>query len=284
MPLVTNEVQKFFGKEPNKSVNPDEVVALGAAVQGGVLSGDVDEILLLDVTPLSLGIETLGGITTTLISRNTTIPARKSEIFSTAQGGQTAVDIHVLQGERQMSSDNRTLGNFKLDGIPPAPRGMPQIEVAFDIDVNGILSVSATDKATGKEQKITITSSSGLADADIDRMVQEALDNESDDATRRQAAEARNNLDALLYQSESLLSEQSEKLSDDVKAALKDAVESAKSVLEKEDLDAIEATITALNMACQEAAKELYASEQEMSAATPEDVLDAEPDTEAGAA
>jgi len=284
MPLVTNEVQKFFGKEPNKSVNPDEVVALGAAVQGGVLSGDVDEILLLDVTPLSLGIETLGGITTTLISRNTTIPARKSEIFSTAQGGQTAVDIHVLQGERQMSSDNRTLGNFKLDGIPPAPRGMPQIEVAFDIDVNGILSVSATDKATGKEQKITITSSSGLADADIDRMVQEALDNESDDATRRQAAEARNNLDALLYQSESLLSEQSEKLSDDVKAALKDAVESAKSVLEKEDLDAIEATITALNMACQEAAKELYASEQEMSAATPEDVLDAEPDTETGAA
>jgi molecular chaperone DnaK len=200
--MVQELVKKLTGKEPNKSVNPDEVVALGAALQAGVLAGEVQDVLLLDVTPLSLGLETLGGVMTTLIPRNTTIPTRKSEIFSTAEDGQTAVDIHVLQGERQMAGDNSTLGVFRLEGIPSAPRGIPQIEVAFDIDANGILNVSATDKATGKSQQITITASTNLNESDVKRMVEEAEKHAADDERRRRLIEARNLADHVIYETE----------------------------------------------------------------------------------
>jgi len=202
MPAIQKIVKDFFGKEPHKGVNPDEVVAVGAAVQGGVLAGDVKDVLLLDVTPLSLGIETLGGVFTKLIERNTTIPTRKSEIFSTAADNQTSVEVHVLQGEREMARDNRTLGKFHLVGIPAAPRGVPQVEVAFDIDANGIAHVSAKDLGTGKEQKITITASSGLTDSDIDRMVKEADSHRTEDQERRRQVEARNKLDTMIYQTE----------------------------------------------------------------------------------
>jgi molecular chaperone DnaK len=204
--MVQQKVKELFGKEPNRTVNPDEVVAMGAAIQGGVLSGDVEDLLLLDVTPLSLGIETLGGVMTHLIERNTTIPARKSETFSTAADNQTAVDVQVYQGERPMAQDNRLLGNFRLDGLPAAPRGMPQVEVTFDIDANGILNVTAKDKASGKEQKITITSSSGMDSSEVDRLVREAKENESADEERREIIESRNNLDNMVYQTEKLLS------------------------------------------------------------------------------
>ena len=200
--MVQELVMKLTGKEPNKSVNPDEVVALGAALQAGVLAGEVQDVLLLDVTPLSLGLETLGGVMTTLIPRNTTIPTRKSEIFSTAEDGQTAVDIHVLQGERQIAGDNSTLGVFRLEGIPSAPRGIPQIEVAFDIDANGILNVSATDKATGKSQQITITASTNLNESDVKRMVEEAEKHAADDERRRRLIEARNLADHVIYETE----------------------------------------------------------------------------------
>ena len=196
MPAMQEAVRKFFGKEPNRSVNPDEVVAVGAAIQGGVLGGEVKEVLLLDVTPLTLSIETLGGVSTGIIERNTTIPTKKSQVFSTASDGQTQVEIHVLQGERPMAADNKTLGKFILDGIPPAPRGVPQIEVTFDIDANGILNVSAKDKATGREQKITITASSGLSDSEVDRMVKEAEKHASEDAKRREQVEIRNRADS----------------------------------------------------------------------------------------
>ena len=202
IPKIQQIVKDFFGKEPNKSVNPDEVVAIGAAIQGGVLGGEVKDVLLLDVTPLSLGIETLGGVTTVLIPRNTTIPTKKSETFSTAEDNQTTVEIHVLQGERQMAQDNRTIGKFQLTGIPPAPRGMPQVEVAFDIDANGILHVSAKDKATNKEQKIRIEASSGLTDTEIDKMVKAAEQHAKDDKERREQIEQRNQLDGLVYQVE----------------------------------------------------------------------------------
>jgi molecular chaperone DnaK len=205
MPMVQDLVKKLTGKEPNKSVNPDEVVALGAALQAGVLAGEVQDVLLLDVTPLSLGLETLGGVMTTLIPRNTTIPTRKSEIFSTAEDGQTAVDIHVLQGERQMASDNSTLGIFRLEGIPSAPRGIPQIEVTFDIDANGILNVSATDKATGKSQQITITASTNLSESDVEQMVQEAEKHAAEDEHRRRLIEARNQADHVIYETEKSL-------------------------------------------------------------------------------
>jgi molecular chaperone DnaK len=212
MPKVQQLVKEYFGKEPHKGVNPDEVVAVGAAIQGGVLTGDVKDMLLLDVTPLSLGIETLGGVMTTLIARNTTIPTRKSETFSTATDNQTSVEVHVLQGERPLARDNRTLGRFHLDGIPPAPRGLPQVEVTFDIDANGIVHVSAKDRATGKEQHITITSSSGLSKEDVDRMVREAEAHAADDRSRRDAIEARNEAEALAYQVEKTIREHRDRL------------------------------------------------------------------------
>ena len=225
MPKVQEIVKEFFGKEPHKGVNPDEVVAIGAAIQGGVLGGEVKDVLLLDVTPLSLGIETLGGVTTVLIGRNTTIPTKKSEVFSTAEDNQTTVEIHVLQGERQMAVDNRTIGKFQLTGIPPAPRGMPQVEVTFDIDANGILHVSAKDKATGKEQKIRIEASSGLNDSEIDKMVKAAEQHAQEDKERREQIEARNQLDSLVYRVEKDSKEWVDKLPADAKSKLDAALE-----------------------------------------------------------
>src|SRR6058998_2762805 len=228
IPKVQEIVKNFFGKEPNKSVNPDEVVAIGAAVQAGVLSGEKTDILLLDVTPLSLGIETLGGVFTKLIERNTTIPTRKSEIFSTASDNQTSVEVHVLQGERPMASDNKLLGQFDLVGIPPAPRGVPQVEVTFDIDANGIVNVSAKDMGTGREQKITITASSGLAKDEINRMVKEAELHAEDDKRKRELADARNQLDGLVYQTEKTLAEHGTALDPGAKSAVDGALADAK--------------------------------------------------------
>ena len=232
MPAIQALVKELFGKEPHKGVNPDEVVAVGAAIQGGVLRGDVKDVLLLDVTPLSLGIETLGGVFTALIERNTTIPTRKSQTFSTAADNQTSVEVHVLQGERQMARDNRTLGRFHLVGIPSAPRGVPQIEVTFDIDANGIVNVSAKDMGTGKEQKITITASSGLSDSDIERMVKDAEQHGDEDKERREAVEARNRLDTLVYSTEKTYNEHKEALSADAKGELESALAEAKRALE----------------------------------------------------
>src|SRR5438067_873857 len=239
MPKVQQLVRDFFGKDPHKGVNPDEVVAVGAAVQGGVLTGEVKDLLLLDVTPLSLGIETLGGVMTTLIQRNTTIPSRKSEIFSTAGDNQTSVEVHVLQGERQMARDNRTLGRFHLTGLPPAPRGVPQIEVAFDIDANGIVSVTATDTASGKEQKITITGSSGLSKDEVDRMVKEAQSHAADDASRRELIDAKNQGDSLAYQVEKTISEHREKLPVGDVTRVEAAIADVRKLAEGTDLDAL---------------------------------------------
>ncbi len=233
MPLIQQKVQEFFKKAPNKTVNPDEVVALGAAIQAGVLGGEVKDVLLLDVTPLSLGIETLGGVMTTLIPRNTTIPTQKSEIFSTAADNQTTVEIHVLQGERPMAADNKTLGKFQLTGIPPAPRGIPQIEVTFDIDANGIVHVSAKDKATGREQKIRITSASGLTKEEVDRMVREAQAHEAEDRARKEEIEARNKLDTLVYSTEKLLEENRSSLDEANISSLEAALADAKKALEE---------------------------------------------------
>jgi molecular chaperone DnaK len=235
IPKVQEVVKKLFGKEPNKTVNPDEVVALGAAIQGGVLAGDVKDVLLLDVTPLSLGIETLGGVMTRLIERNTTIPTRKSETFSTAADNQTSVEIHVLQGERDMAANNRTLGRFHLVGIPTAPRGVPQIEVTFDIDANGILGVSAKDLGTGKEQKITVTASSGLDEKEIDQMVKDAEKHADEDKRMRAKVEARNQLDSLVYTTEKTMREHKDKLGDSDRAPIEAALEKAKKVLERAD-------------------------------------------------
>jgi molecular chaperone DnaK len=226
-------VKEFFGREPNKSVNADEVVALGAAVQGGVLSGDVKDILLLDVTPLSLAIETLGGVATVLIPRNTTIPTRKSETFSTAADNQSSVEVHVTQGERPMSKDNKTLGKFQLTGIPPAPRGVPQIEVTFDIDANGILNVAAKDKATGAEKTIRIEASSGLSEADIKRAVEDAAKHEAEDKTRKEAIEARNQLDTLVYGTRKLVHENAAKVPEAEKLMIEEELKAAESVLER---------------------------------------------------
>jgi len=237
MPKVQEVVEDFFGKAPSKGVNPDEVVAMGAALQGGVLKGDVKDILLLDVTPLSLGIETLGGIFTRLIARNTTIPTKKSQVFSTAADNQSQVEIKVLQGEREMAADNKLLGQFNLVGLPPAPRGVPQVEVAFDIDANGIVNVSAKDKATGKEQNIVIQSSGGLSDEDIERMTREAEENVEADKRRKESIEAKNDADSLVYGTEKSLSEHGEKLGDDDKKAIEDAIADLKSTLENEDAD-----------------------------------------------
>ena len=224
IPKVQEEVKKFFGKSPSKGVNPDEVVAIGAAIQGGVLTGEVKDVLLLDVTPLSLGIETLGGVSTKLIESNTTIPTKKSEVFSTAADSQPSVEIHVLQGERQMANDNRTIGRFHLDGIPPAPRGVPQVEVTFDIDANGILNVSAKDKGTGKEQKIRIEASSGLTEEEIDKMKQEAEANAEADKQAKERADKINGADSLIFQTEKQLSEYGEKLSEGNKQAIEEAL------------------------------------------------------------
>lgn len=237
IPAIQAAVKQFFGKEPNRSVNPDEVVAVGAAIQGGVLAGDVKDVLLLDVTPLSLGIETLGGVMTKLIERNTTIPTRKSQVFSTAADNQSSVDVHVLQGEREMSSDNKSLGRFELMGIPSAPRGVPQIEVTFDIDANGILNVSAKDLGTGKEQAIKITAKSGLTEDEINRMVRDAESHADEDKIKREKISAYNELDNLVYQTEKLMRENSADLSDDDKKQLNDEVERAKSVLQNKDAD-----------------------------------------------
>ncbi len=261
IPKIQQMVQEFFGKESNHSVNPDEVVALGAAVQGGVLAGEVTDVLLLDVTPLSLGIETQGGIMTTLIPRNTTIPARKSQIFSTADDNQRAVTVHVLQGERKMAGDNRTLGRFDLDGIPAAPRGVPQIEVTFDIDANGIVHVSAKDKATNKEQSVKITASSGLSDADVDRLLKEAEAASREDEDKRQIAELRNNLDGLAYQVEKHLKEFGDKLDDADRGQIREAVDKARAVLQANgSKDELEAAKTELEQRAHKLAEKAYAS------------------------
>ena len=257
IPKVQEIVKNFFGKEPNKSVNPDEVVAIGAAVQAGVLSGEKTDILLLDVTPLSLGIETLGGVFTKLIERNTTIPTRKSEIFSTASDNQTSVEVHVLQGERPMAPDNRTLGKFHLVGIPPAPRGMPQVEVAFDIDANGIVNVSAKDMGTGREQKITITASSGLSKEEIDKMMRDAESHSAEDVTKREEIEARNRLDGLIYQMEKTLNENREKVSA-VAGEVETAIADAKKAIEEGGVERMNNAFNALQSVSHKMAEALY--------------------------
>ncbi len=258
MPKVQEIVKSIFGKEGSRAVNPDEAVAIGAAIQGGVLKGDVKDMVLLDVTPLSLGIETMGGVFTRLINRNTTIPTKKSQVFSTAADGQTAVTIHVLQGEREMASQNRTLGNFNLDGIPPAPRGVPQIEVTFDIDANGIVHVSAKDQGTGKEQHIQITSSSGLSKEEIDRMVKDAEANAADDKKKREAVDAKNEGDSLVYQTEKTLKEMGDKVSADDKSKIESAVNALKEALKGDNTEDIKSKTEALKQATYKIAEELY--------------------------
>jgi molecular chaperone DnaK len=258
MPKIVETVKKLFGKEPNRSVNPDEVVAVGAAIQAGVLSGEVKDILLLDVTPLSLGVETLGGVMTRLIERNTTIPCKRSEVFSTASDSQTSVEIHVLQGEREMARDNRTLGRFHLEGIPPAPRGMPQIEVTFDIDANGILNAQARDKGTGREQKITITHSSGLAKDEVEKMVSDARAHEAEDKQKREEIEQRNRAENLAYQMEKLLKENKEKISAGVAKEIEEAVAELHKIREKGTAAEVKAAMERLERASHKAAEELY--------------------------
>ena len=260
IPKVQQLVRDYFGKEPHKGVNPDEVVAVGAAVQGGVLAGDVKDVLLLDVTPLSLGIETLGGVLTTLIPRNTTIPTRKSEIFSTATDNQTSVEVHVLQGERPMARDNRTLGRFHLVGLPPAPRGMPQIEVAFDIDANGIVNVTAKDIATAKEQKITITASSGLSKDEVNRMVADAQTHEAEDKARRELIDARNNADALAYQVEKTVNENRDRLAFGNVQTIEAAIAAARTAAQGDDLQALKRAVEELQRASHAMAEQLYKS------------------------
>jgi molecular chaperone DnaK len=262
MPKVVETVKNFFGKEPNRSVNPDEVVALGAAIQGGILSGDVKDVLLLDVTPLSLGIETLGGVSTKLIEKNTTIPTKKSQVFSTADDNQSAVTIRVLQGEREMANDNKQLGVFNLEGIAPAPKGMPQIEVTFDIDANGIVNVSATDKGTGKEQKITIKSDGGLSQEEIDQMIKDAEANKDSDKKKRELVDSKNQADSLINSTEKSLKEHGDK----VEAADKEAIETAKTELAEaakgDDTDTIKSKIEALATAAQKLGEAVYKAQQ----------------------
>ncbi|HXF48215.1 MAG TPA: molecular chaperone DnaK [Verrucomicrobiae bacterium] len=258
MPKVVDTVRNLFGKEPHKGVNPDEVVAVGAAIQAAVLTGEVKDVLLLDVTPLSLGIETLGGVFTKLIERNTTIPTRKSEIFSTADENQTSVEIHVLQGERPMAADNKSIGRFMLDGIPPAPRGIPQIEVTFDIDANGILNVSAKDKATGRQQQIKIQPSSGLSESEIKRMVDEAKSHEAEDLKRKEEVELRNRADQLAYQTEKMLKEQGEKISAETKKSVEEAAAEVREAVKSGDMGRIRSGYDKLTTAWHKASEELY--------------------------
>ena len=260
IPRIQEEVEKFFGKKPSKGVNPDEVVAVGAAIQGGVLTGEVKDVLLLDVTPLSLGIETMGGVFTKLIESNTTIPSRKSEVFSTASDNQPSVEIHILQGERSMARDNRTIGRFHLDSLPPAPRGVPQIEVTFDIDANGILNVSAKDKGTGKEQKIRIEASSGLTDAEIEKMKAEAKANAETDQAERTKIDKLNGADSLIFQTEKQLKEYGEKLSAGNKSAIESALENLKNAHKSQDIASIDSASEALNQAWAAASQEMYAA------------------------
>ena len=258
MPAIQEAVREFFGKEPHKGVNPDEVVALGAAIQAGVLSGEVKDVLLLDVTPLTLSIETLGGVATPLIERNTTIPTKKGQIFSTASDGQTQVEIHVLQGERPMAPDNKTLGRFILDGIPPAPRGIPQVEVTFDIDADGILHVAAKDKATGREQSITITASSGLSKDEVERMVNESERYRQEDAKRREEVEVRNNADSLIYQAEKLMRDQGDKIPEDIKSEVEGKVAACRSALQGQDVAHIQSTVQELSESLQKVGAAMY--------------------------
>jgi len=262
MPKVQEAVKQLFGREPHKGVNPDEVVAVGAAVQGAVLTGEVKDLLLLDVTPLSLGIETLGGVMTPLITRNTTIPTKKSEVFTTAADNQTSVEVHVLQGERPMARDNRTLGKFHLVGIPPAPRQVPQIEVTFDIDANGILNVAAQDKATGKQQNITITASSGLTKDEIDRMMKEAEANSAEDSKRKQEIEVRNQTDSLVYSTERTLGEHGAKLAENDRKAIDDALAEAREALKGEDVERMKRAQDGLSRASHKLAEIMYREAQ----------------------
>ncbi|MCD6075193.1 MAG: dnaK, partial [Rhodospirillales bacterium] len=268
MPKVQARVQEFFGREPHRGVNPDEVVAIGAAIQGGVLKGDVKDVLLLDVTPLSLGIETLGGVFTRLIDRNTTIPTRKSQVFSTAEDNQGAVTIRVFQGEREMAADNKLLGQFDLMGIPPAPRGMPQIEVTFDIDANGIVQVSAKDKATGKEQQIRIQASGGLSDADIDRMVKEAEANAGEDKKKKELVEAKNQADGLIHSTEKNLKDYGDKVSDSDKSAIESTLADLKTAIEGDDAAVIATKTEALMQAAMKLGEAVYKASQEEAAQT----------------
>lgn len=262
MPKIQEKVQEFFGREPHKGVNPDEVVAIGAAIQGGVLKGEVKDVLLLDVTPLSLGIETLGGVFTRLIDRNTTVPTRKSQVFSTAEDNQTAVTIRVFQGEREMAADNKILGQFDLVGLPAAPRGIPQIEVTFDIDANGIVSVSAKDKATGKEQQIRIQASGGLSDADIDKMVKDAEQHASEDKKRKEAVEARNHADAVIHTTEKTLAEHGDKIPAEDKAKIEADIAALKAVLESDDAAVIKGKTDALGQSSMKLGEALYKAQQ----------------------
>ena len=263
IPKIQEKVKEIFGKEPNRSVNPDEVVALGAAIQGGVLAGDVDDILLLDVTPLSLGIETLGSVSTKLIERNTTIPTKKSQVFSTAADNQTTVEIHVLQGEREMAVDNKTIGRFHLDGIPPAPRGVPQVEVTFDIDANGILNVGAKDKATGKEQSIRIEASSGLSDTEVEKMVNDAKKHEGEDKAKREMIDMQNQAEQLVYQTEKNLEEHKDKLDDAEKKSLEDAVAKVNTVKDGSSADDLKSAMDELNTAWSAVASKMYEAAKE---------------------
>jgi molecular chaperone DnaK len=262
IPAIQQLVEKFFGRAPSKGVNPDEVVAVGAAIQGGVLTGEVKDVVLLDVTPLSLGIETLGGVMTKLIESNTTIPTKKTEVFSTAADSQTSVEIHIIQGERPMASQNRTIGRFHLDGIPPAPRGIPQIEVTFDIDANGILNVSAKDKATGKSQNIRIEASSGLTDAEIKKMKEEAEANAEADRAEKEKAEKINNADSMIFQTEKQLKEYGDKIPADKKTTIENALNKLKEVQKNKDYDQIESALNELNTAWQAASEEMYKATQ----------------------
>lgn len=271
MPKVQTVVEDFFGKKPSKGVNPDEVVAMGAAIQGGVLRGDVKDVLLLDVTPLSLGLETLGGVFTRLINRNTTIPTKKTQVFSTAADNQSQVQIKVLQGEREMAADNKALGEFELSGFPPAPRGVPQIEVGFDIDADGILHVSAKDKATGKEQRIVIQSSGGLSEDAIQEMIKDAESNQAADAARREAVESRNELDSLVHSVSKNLDEHSDKISDDVKAEVEKALADAKGLSDDAAPEEIKEKVSALSAVSMKIGQAMYkGGEQGAAPETPE--------------
>jgi molecular chaperone DnaK len=274
IPAVQEAVEKFFGKKPNKGVNPDEVVAVGAAIQGGVLTGDVKDVLLLDVTPLSLGIETMGNVLTKLIESNTTIPTKKSQVFSTAADNQPSVEIHVLQGERAMAADNNTIGRFHLDGLPPAQRGVPQIEVTFDIDANGIIKVSATDKATNKTQDIRIEASSGLTEEEIQKMKQDAEANADADAKAKETADKLNAADGMIFQTENQLKEFGDKLSDDKKQPIEAALEELKKAYETKDIEVIDPALEKINEAWKVASEEMYKAQQDAQGAAPEGAPD----------